>query len=132
VVVVVLNAAVAFLQERQAERAVEALRRYLPPHGSVLRDGRRRQVEARELVPGDVLLIEEGDRVSADARLIEGGVEVDMSTLTGESLPVYRAADLIGPAASPLEAQDLVFSGTGCTGGEPGAGASSTSTPRSG
>ena len=70
-------------------------------------------------MPGDILLIEEGDRISADARLLEGAVEVDMSTLTGESVPVERAgrasADVHLP---PLEARDLVFSGTACTGGE--------------
>ena len=79
VVVIVLNAGFAFAQEQQAERAVEALRRFLPTHASVLRDGERREIEARELVPGDVLLIDEGDRISADARLIEGAVEVDLS-----------------------------------------------------
>jgi P-type E1-E2 ATPase len=70
VAVVLLNAAFAFLQERQAERAVEALGRYLPPHATVLRDGRRTVLEARLLVPGDLLIVEEGDRISADARLL--------------------------------------------------------------
>ena len=68
-------------------------------------------------MPGDVLLIEEGDRVSADARLLEGAVEVDLSTLTGESLPVLRSAEH-ADAGPLLEARDLVFSGTTCTGGE--------------
>ena len=93
VAVIVLNAVFAFAQEQQAERAVEALEGYLPPQAKVLRDNRRRQVEARTLVPGDVMLLEAGDRVSADARLLEGALEVDLSTLTGESLPVYRSAE---------------------------------------
>ncbi len=116
--VILLNAVVAFVQERQAERAVDALRRYLPPRATVLRDGRRRVVEARELVPGDMLVVSEGERISADARLVSGGVEVDLSALTGESAPVFRAADLLDAHVSPLQARDLVFSGTICTGGE--------------
>ncbi|WP_112237260.1 cation-translocating P-type ATPase [Kribbella monticola] len=118
VAVIVLNAALAFVQEQQAERAVEALAAYLPAHAVVLRDGVRQSVEARTLVPGDILLIAEGDRVSADARLLEGGVEVDLSTLTGESLPAYRSADQDGVGGSLLDAPDLLFSGTNCTGGD--------------
>ncbi|MGW4213628.1 cation-translocating P-type ATPase [Lentzea sp. NPDC004789] len=118
IAVVVLNAALAFVQEQQAEKAVEALAAYLPAHASVVRDGVRRSVPARELVPGDLLIVEEGDRVSADARLIEGGVEVDLSTLNGESLPAYRSADLTDATGPLLDARDLVFSGTNCTGGE--------------
>jgi magnesium-transporting ATPase (P-type) len=118
VVVIVLNAVFAFAQEQQAERAVEALRRYLPERARVLRDGQVTQVEASGLVPGDVLLIEEGDRISADARLIEGAVEVDMSTLTGESTTAMRSADLLDSDRPLTQARDLVFSGTSCTGGE--------------
>ena len=58
----------------------------------MLRDGRRQTVDAATLVPGDVLLLAEGDRVSADARLLDGSVEIDLSTLTGESHPVLRSA----------------------------------------
>ncbi len=116
--VVLLNAAFAFLQERQAERAVEALESYLPPHASVLRDGRRTVIEARLLVPGDILLLAEGDRISADGRLLDGAVEVDVSTLTGESVPVSRSAEFVDAQAPPLEARDLVFSGSACIGGE--------------
>jgi calcium-translocating P-type ATPase len=116
--VILLNAAFAFLQERQAERAVEALASYLPPQANVLRDGRRTVIEARLLVPGDILLLAEGDGISADARLLEGSVEVDVSTLTGESVPVFRSAEFVDAQAPLLEARDLVFSGSACTGGE--------------
>nr|WP_217915478.1 cation-transporting P-type ATPase [Miltoncostaea marina] len=116
--VVVLNAVVAFAQERQAERAVDALRGYLPAQATVRRDGRVRAIAARDLVPGDVLLLTEGERVSADARLVSGEVEVDMSALTGEAAPVTRAADREDGHTSPLEAQERVFSGTLCTAGE--------------
>jgi magnesium-transporting ATPase (P-type) len=99
VLVVLLNALFAFLQERQAERAVEALQRYLPVRAAVLRDGQRTTIDARELVPGDVLFVVEGDRISADARLLEGAIDVDMSTLTGESQPVLRSSDRHEPRA---------------------------------
>jgi calcium-translocating P-type ATPase len=117
VAVIALNALFAFAQERQAERAVEALKQYLPLRATVVRDGHRVQIEAQELVPGDVLLLEAGDRISADARLLDGALEVDTSTLTGESLPAFRSAELEdhGPL---LEARDLVFSGTSAISGD--------------
>src|SRR5690349_14639196 len=118
VVVVIVNALFAFVQEREAGRAVEALAASLPQRAAVLRDGVRQDVAARDLVPGDVMLVEEGERICADARLLAGGVEVDLSTLTGESLPAYRSADQTDPRGPVLDARDLVFSGTTCTGGE--------------
>jgi len=116
--VIVLNAALAFWQERHAEHAVEALQRYLPPHATVIRDGHRQVIEASALVPGDLVLLAEGDRVCADARLLSGTLELDMSALTGESVPVVRAAELRDQGTPLLEARDLVFSGTSVTGGE--------------
>ncbi|NUW38444.1 cation-transporting P-type ATPase [Nonomuraea sp. SMC257] len=118
VVVILVNAAFAFAQEVQAERAVEALAAYLPARARALRDGQPRSLPAAELVPGDVLVIEEGDRISADARLIEGGIEVDLSMLTGEAMPVFRSADLADTRVSLLQARELVFSGTMCTEGQ--------------
>ena len=118
VAVIVLNAVFAFVQEQQAERAVELLSRFLPPRASVIRGGRQRIIEATELVPGDILVLAEGDRVSADARLLQGSLEVDTSTLNGESVPVVRSA---GPDTSDggfLDATDLVFSGATCTSGD--------------
>jgi calcium-translocating P-type ATPase len=116
--VILVNALFAFAQERQAERAVEALERYLPAQATVVRDGSPSLVPARELVPGDVLVLTEGDRISADARLVEGALEIDASALTGESLPVFRSADAVDTAVPFLQARDIVFSGTGCTGGD--------------
>jgi calcium-translocating P-type ATPase len=118
VAVIVLNAVFAFAQELQAERATEALQEFLPPTARVRRGGEDVEIEAAALVPGDLLLLSEGDRLSADARLIDGGVEVDMSPLTGESEPVARSADSSRSPRSHLESQDLVFSGTLCTAGE--------------
>ena len=115
VAVVLLNAGFAFAQEQQAERAVEALQAYLPQHADVLRAGCIATVDAADLVPGDVLLLAEGQRVSADARLLAGEVSVDLSTLTGESAPQLREPE---PSAAPLlEATDVVFSGTTVVGG---------------
>ena len=116
--VIALNALFALLQERQAERAVEALGAYLPQQASVRRDGRTTTVDARELVPGDVLVVAEGERVSADARLVAGAVEIDLSTLTGESQPVLREAGRDGLHTQLLDARDVVFSGTAVVSGE--------------
>ena len=118
VLVIVLNAAFAFVQELQAERAVEALAGYMPQHATVLRDGATRVIEAVALVPGDVVLLEEGERIAADMRLLFGAVEVDLSTLTGESVPVLRSAEFQDADVPRLVARDLVFSGTTCIGGE--------------
>ena len=116
--VIVLNASFSFVQEVQAERAVEALAAFLPEHARVVRDGSRQEIEARLLVRGDILLIEEGERICADARLMTGTVEVDMSTLTGESAPVTRSAETVEGQVPLLQARDVVFSGSECTGGE--------------
>ncbi|GAA1987448.1 cation-transporting P-type ATPase [Catenulispora subtropica] len=116
--VIVLNAVFAFVQEMQAERAVEALAAFLPEHARVVRDGGARVVAGADLVPGDLLLLDEGERVCADARLVDGGLEVDLSALTGESVPVYRSAELLDTSGPLVSSRDLVFSGTMITGGE--------------
>ncbi|MFC4997086.1 cation-translocating P-type ATPase [Dactylosporangium cerinum] len=118
VAVILLNAGFAFVQEMQAERAVEALAAFLPSTTSVLRDGVRSEIAARDLVPGDILIIAEGDRVCADARIIDGSLVLDLSALTGESMPATRSAGPADAGTSLLEAPDLVFCGTTCTGGE--------------
>ncbi|MHC1557817.1 cation-translocating P-type ATPase [Actinomycetospora sp. C-140] len=114
VVVVVLNAGLAFWQEQHAEHAVAALEAYLPARTRVLRAGVAREIPAAEVVAGDVVLITEGSAVPADGRLVSGAVELDMSALTGESVPVARRAGA-HPPGPPLEAPDLVFRGTTCT-----------------
>ncbi len=119
--VVVLNALFALVRERQATRAVETLQAYLPQQATVVRDARRIIVPAEDLVPGDVLVVEEGAAISADARLLTGAVEVDLSALTGESVPVERVAGSGPPAAHgppSLSAPDVVFSGCTCVAGE--------------
>ena len=118
--VIALNAAFALIQERHAEHAVAALAEYLPPHAVVLREGQRLVVEARSIVPGDVIVVEEGDAVCADARLLSGAVEVDLSAVSGESVPVVRSADAVTPADEQrvVDARDVLLSGTTCTSGE--------------
>lgn len=118
VLVIVLNAAFAFAQELQAERAVEALAQYMPQRVTALRDGDPQVIEATQLVVGDVALVQEGERIAADMRLLSGAVEIDLSTLNGESEPVLRSAELDHDAASRMDAQDLIYSGTNCVGGE--------------
>jgi calcium-translocating P-type ATPase len=120
VAVILLNALFAFAQEMQAERATEALAHYLPDRARVRRDGEVVEVEALGLVPGDIMLLSEGDRLSADARILDGSVEVDMAALTGESQTVARGAVVSAEPASGslVDAEDLVFAGTACTGGD--------------
>ncbi len=116
--VIVVNAAFALLQEHQAERAVEALAAYLPDRAHVIRDGRPQAVNVAQLVPGDLVVLEEGDKVPADARLIDGALEIDLSMLTGESAPVDRVASPAEVGVELLREPNLVFSGTTCVGGQ--------------
>ncbi len=114
--VVLLNAVMGFVQQSRAEEAVAALRRMLEAQARVIRDGLRKKVPSTALVPGDLLLIEEGDTISADARLIQStALQTAEAVLTGESLSVSK-----DPAAIPEEAElgdrrNMVFSGTVAT-----------------
>ena len=91
-VIVVLNATIGVIQEYRAQRAIEALRRLAAPIAVVLRDGTQQRIPAREVVPGDIVLIEAGDVVPADLRMIEAiDVGIDESALTGESVPVSKS-----------------------------------------
>ncbi|MET3808646.1 calcium-translocating P-type ATPase [Nakamurella sp. UYEF19] len=116
--VILLNAVFAFFQERHAEHAVEALAAYLPAQARVLRDGEATNVPASTLVAGDVMLIDEGDRISADGRLVSGSVEVDLSTLTGESQPLTRTSGTGDTDADLLAAANMLFSGSACISGQ--------------
>jgi calcium-translocating P-type ATPase len=118
VAVIALNAVFAFFQEQHAEHAVEALAAYLPSQARVVRDGAAQDIEATTLVPGDVLIVQEGDRISADARLISGSVEVDLSTLTGESQPVTRTPGRSDIGVALLQAENMLFSGSAAIAGD--------------
>ncbi len=96
-IVLLLNASIGFFQEQRAEKSLEALRRMLAPTTRVRRDHQERVVDAKDLVPGDLVLLEAGDRVPADGRLVlAASVEVDESTLTGESQPVVKTETAVG------------------------------------
>lgn len=111
--VVVVNAAIGYLQEGRAEQAMDAIRGMLAPHSAVLRDGRRQSVDADRLVPGDVVLVEAGDRVPADLRLIQvRGLKAEEAILTGESVPVEKGTAAVGRDAALGDRSSMLFSGT--------------------
>ncbi|MBD2147733.1 cation-transporting P-type ATPase [Sphaerospermopsis sp. FACHB-1194] len=112
--VIWINAIFSFWQEYQAEKALSALKKILPSQAKVYRDGKLSVIAARELVSGDVMQLEEGDKISADARLIESqSLYVDASVLTGESLPVPRISEPVTAAnIHASEASNLVFAGS--------------------
>jgi len=118
VLVILINAIMALAEERQAERSVEALAAFLPQRTAVMRDGHLVTVDVAELVPGDVILLQEGERIPADARLIEGSLELDMSALTGESQPVLRSGDVVDSGVPKLQSRGLAFMGSTCTEGD--------------
>jgi len=110
--VIVINAVFAFFQEYKAERAVQALHRLLPDKAWITRGGRPLELSRSNIVPGDILILEEGGRIPADARLIEAvGMRVDNAALTGESRPKRRSAEPTGDGHW-LDLQNLVFAGT--------------------
>ncbi len=111
--VLVVNVALGFGVEIRAHRAVEALAHLEPRIGVVLRDGLRQEVDAHTIVPGDVLLIEEGQGIPADARLLSGELKVNEAALTGESVPVWKVAGRQVPDATALpERTTMVHAGT--------------------
>lgn len=113
VAVVLVNAIIGFLQEGKAETAMAALRGLLAPRASVVRDGRRRAVDAASLVVGDVVLLEAGDRIPADLRLIEArALRVDEAILTGESVPVEKNHDVVPRGTPVAERSNMAFGGT--------------------
>ena len=114
-----INGAFSFWQEYRAEQATEALKQLIPHHVRVLRDGQEQKILAEELVPGDVMLLAEGDRVSADARLVqEAELRVDQSTLSGESHPVRKTSDpSLRSDLGYTERPNLVFAGTSVAAG---------------
>lgn len=109
--VVILNGTFTFIQEYKAEKTMESFRQLLPPHARVLREGKVKDILASELVVGDIILLEEGDKVPADGRLIETNtLKVDNSSITGESEPQLRSLECTHP--NMLECRNMVFSGT--------------------
>lgn len=119
VVVILLNGLIGFLTEWKAVVALEGLRKQAVAVARVLRDGEERQIPAEELVPGDLVLLAEGDRVPADGRVIEQArLQADEAALTGESLPVTKTADAMSDREAPLgDRVSMVHMGTAITAG---------------
>jgi P-type Ca2+ transporter type 2C len=114
--VVVLNATMGYVQESRAEAAVAALRGMSAADATIIRDGERRSVPASEIVPGDVILIEEGDTIPADGRLIDStALQAAEAALTGESLPVTKETAPIDDDVALGDRDNMVFSGTAAT-----------------
>lgn len=111
--VVIANAVIGFIQEGKAEKAMDAIRQMLAPHASVLRNGERHTVDGEQLVPGDVVLLEAGDKVPADLRLLRAnGLQLQEAILTGESLPVEKRLEPVAGTAALGDQSCMAFSGT--------------------
>ena len=114
--IVLLNAVLGFVQQARAEQAVAALRQMSAAHATVIRDGARQTIPAAELVPGDIILVEEGDTVPADARLIQStALHIAEAALTGESLPAPKDIGPMTAEAGLGDRHNMIFSGTAAT-----------------
>ena len=117
-IVLVLNAVIGTLQEGRAERSLDALRKLASHRARVVRDGREDIIEARDVVPGDILLLEAGDAVTADGRLVDGAaLQIAEAALTGESLPVSKDRIPLAPDTPLADRRNMVYAGTHVTAG---------------
>jgi Ca2+-transporting ATPase len=116
-VIVLFAVILGFAQEYRAERAIEALRQMAAPTATVLRDGQEIKIPAREVVPGDVVIIHTGDRIPADGRLIESiNLQIEEAALTGESVPVEKHTDPLPTQDLPVgDRKNMVYAGTAAT-----------------
>ncbi|MDD4801600.1 MAG: calcium-translocating P-type ATPase, SERCA-type [Syntrophomonas sp.] len=112
--IVIINAILGFIQEFKAERSLEEIKKMTSPYAIVLRDEQRIKIEAAEIVPGDIVYLDTGDKVPADIRLLKSyGLQIDESALTGESVPVEKDADCICPIDCTIgERDNMAFMGT--------------------
>ncbi|WP_312723888.1 HAD-IC family P-type ATPase [Stutzerimonas kunmingensis] len=117
--VVVVNVVIGFVQEGKAEKALQAIRHLLAPHAVVLRDGRQQNLDAAELVPGDVVLLASGDSLPADVRLLQArNLRIDEAALTGESVPVDKQVEAVADDASIGDRLCMGYAGTLVTQGQ--------------
>jgi Ca2+-transporting ATPase len=116
-VIILFAVLLGFIQEFRAERAIEALRHMAAPTATALRDGREVVIPARDLVPGDVIFLHTGDRIPADARLIEVvNLQIEEASLTGESIPVEKHVKILENADCPVgDRRNMVYAGTSVT-----------------
>ncbi|MDP4007725.1 MAG: cation-translocating P-type ATPase [Candidatus Peregrinibacteria bacterium] len=112
--IVILNACIGFIQKFKAEKALEALQKMVSPHARVIRDGEEVMIDAENLVPGDIVILGEGDKITADIRLIEcSELRISEATLTGESSPVVKSADIIHDKNEHVaDIRNVAFMGT--------------------
>ncbi|MGN1345754.1 MAG: cation-translocating P-type ATPase [Eubacteriales bacterium] len=117
VLIVVLNAVMGVLQESKAEKALDALKSMSAPHARVLRGGEEKIIDAADLVPGDIIFLEAGDFIPADARLLHSvSLKSEESALTGESVPSEKDADAVAEEKAPLgDRENMLFSGCSVT-----------------
>ncbi len=117
--ILLFNALFGFIQEYKAEKAIEALKKLSGLKAKVLRDNDIAVIETKEIVPGDILLLEDGSKIPADGRILEGmGFQVSEASLTGESVPVSKHEHAINGEASLADRKNMVFSGTIVTRGQ--------------
>ena len=116
-VIVLFAVGLGFVQEYRAERAIDALRQMAAPTATVIRDGEELEVPARQVVPGDVVVLHTGDRIPADGRLIESvNLQVEEAALTGESMPVEKHTDALPTQEMPVgDRKNMVYAGTAAT-----------------
>jgi Ca2+-transporting ATPase len=117
--IVILNAVLGFIQEYRAERSLEEIKKLAAPYARVLRDGKKINIPAQELLAGDIVYIEAGDRIPADLRLLESSsLEIDEASLTGESVPIAKDPSSRFTEEIPLaDVSNMAFMGTGVTRG---------------
>src|SRR3989338_115539 len=117
-IILILNAVFGFIQEYRAEKSIEALKKLASLKATVIRDGKEKNIDAKLLVPGDILKLETGDKLPADARLFEIiNLETQEAALTGESTPVSKELKLLPEKTSLADRINMVFSGTIITNG---------------
>ncbi|WP_420886964.1 HAD-IC family P-type ATPase [Bacillus paramycoides] len=117
--ILVANAVIGTLQERKAEKVAEALNQFRSPICKVIREEKEVEISSTELVPGDIVCLEAGDRVPADLRIIDSwNLEINEATLTGESLPVEKKADVLAQECPLAERKNMLFMGTSVTRGK--------------
>ena len=118
IAILIINAVLGFFQEYRAEKAIESLKKMAALQATVVRDGEKRRINSNKLVPGDMITFESGDRIPADARIIEGYLlEVMESSLTGESLSVRKDSTLIDDTSTLGDMKNMLFAGTNVTSG---------------
>lgn len=117
--VILINAIIGFIQENKAEKSIQALKRMIVPYAKVFRGGKLLQVHAKELVPGDIIFLEEGDRIPADARLLEvKNTRTVEASLTGESLPIDKDVKVLPEKTGLADRKNMVWMGTFVAGGQ--------------